>query len=253
MHLLLLILFARFCLGLTLSSSQRQTIFPNSQPVQQSDLDSLIRQTGQPNPASAAIGVPSTCRCRHGFPQAFAMDPLPKTSGRVNSGLLKLTCPHLVRAVDSLEDEGLLHEMNHRLAESQELQLAAADAHNIHASVRRNLLDAADVVRVQSKLGERGAGAFLEAGVAGSSAGSTDAKCLHAWLADFLFRESQFGNAVVEMLQDRGVEISGTKECRGACDPTSGTLPTPPVPRNKQRLKTNKEKARMRRRKDNNI
>jgi len=242
------------------SSSTRDTLFPNSKPVDQSDLDCLVRQTGQPNPASAAIGIPSTCLCRHGFPQAFAMDPLPKATGRMNSGLLKLTCPLLVRAIDTLEDEGFMEDLNKKLADSNRLQDCAIAAHNSHSSVRQELLDRTDVDAIRNRLGDRGTDAFLKSGVAGASAGAiADAKCLHAWLADYMFRGAisdegddrhEMGEAILNMLNDRGVDISGIETCSDSCDPSSRTVPTPPVPRNKQRLKPDKEKARIRRKKE---
>jgi len=241
-------------------SFTRETLFPNSNPVDQSDLDCLVRQTGQPNPASAAIGIPSTCLCRHGFPQAFAMDPLPKATGRMNSGLLKLTCPLLVRAIDTLEDEGFMEDLNKKLADSNQLQDSAIAAHNAHASVRQELLDRADVDVIRNRLGDRGTDAFLKSGVAGASAGAiADAKCLHAWLADYMFRGTiedddrhEMGEAILNMLNDRGIDISGIETCSDSCDPNSRTVPTPPVPRNKQRLKADKEKARIRRKKESN-
>ena len=119
------------------------------------------------------------------------------------------------------------------------------------------------------KLGERGAEAFLSSGVAGASAGSTDdVKCLHAWLGDYLFRglpaeegegddaaddndiptSISMGHAVVQLLKERGVDISGTESCKPLCDPSSNAAPLPPRPRNKQRLKTGKEIARRKRR-----
>jgi hypothetical protein len=233
--------------------SKRKTAFPNSVPAQPSDVESFIRQTGQIAPAKAAIGVPSSCACRHGFPQAFAMDPI--HSGRINSGLLKLTCPLLVRAVDSLEDEGMISLFNQRLEENNNnsnnyIQQATDEAHAVHAASRQELLNGRDVDAVRVKLGERGTTAFLEAGVAGASAGSTDVKCLHAWLADSLFRgETPMGKAVTKELVDRGVDLTGILTCNVACDPRSGTTPEPPVPRNKQRLKTGKTIARRKRRK----
>jgi hypothetical protein len=152
--------------------SKRKTIFTNSVPAQPSDVESFIRQTGQIAAAKAAIGVPSSCACRHGFPQAFAMDPI--HSGRVNSGLLKLTCPLLVRAVDSLEDEGMISLFNQQLQDnnnnnnnnSNYVQQASTDeAHAVHAASRQELLNDKEVDAVRLKLGERGTTAFLEAGV----------------------------------------------------------------------------------------
>ena len=185
--------------------------FPGSQPVTEHDKSVLRRQTGQTAPAEAAVGVPSACSCCHGFPQAFAMDPFPANGRRVNSGLVKLSCPHLVRAVDELEDEGGIGMMNDIVKDSEELQRSMVLTHELHAKARRDMLEAVDATMnddvveddhsheggamenvLRQKLGERGAEAFLSSGVAGASAGSTDdVKCLHAWLGDYLFRGVQ--------------------------------------------------------------
>ena len=86
---------------------RRQSVFPNSQDVTAKDIEVFIRQTGQTNPGNAAIGIPTNCQCQHNFPQVFTLDPLPNDR-RMNSGLLKLSCPVLVRAIDQLEDEGYI-------------------------------------------------------------------------------------------------------------------------------------------------
>ncbi|CAB9530151.1 Protein of unknown function (DUF501) [Seminavis robusta] len=242
------------------SCSLRQTQFPNSIPVSDADIATLIRQTGQVNPSKAAIGIPSCTNCRHGFPQAFAMDPLPpsNTKGRINSGLLKLTCPLLVQAVDALEDDGIIPLWNDRyVKQDQVLQEDIQQTHALHAQVRQKLLqqqpqqpeDNSDIIR--QKLGEKGAEAFLRAGVAGSSPESTDLKCLHAWLADALFRNNnnKVGNLIQKELQARGVSMTGTDDCRAYCDPNMTGAFSPPKPRNKQRLRTGKELGRRKRRK----
>uniref|UniRef100_A0A7S4MAG0 Uncharacterized protein n=1 Tax=Odontella aurita TaxID=265563 RepID=A0A7S4MAG0_9STRA len=264
------------CPSSSWGQSARPTGFPNSVPVLPADLDVLVRQTGQAAPTRAAIGLPSTCRCRHGFPQAFALDPLPAGSGRANSGLLKLTCPHLVNAVDDLEDDGGIVTFNERLAvcppdgvgdeERRRLRNSAAEAHTVHASMRRDMLSSNDDLEALcSKLGERGAEAFLGSGVAGAAEGTFgsddgvagDVKCLHAWLADYLFRglegdSALLGSAVGAELEMRGIDLNGTAACNAACDPCfkGSNVPPPPKPRNKQRLRTGKEIARRRRRRE---
>jgi hypothetical protein len=42
-------------------------------------------------------------RCQHGFPQAFVFHPSKTT---FNSGLFRLSCPLLVKAVDEYEAQG---------------------------------------------------------------------------------------------------------------------------------------------------
>jgi len=55
------------------------------------------------------LGHPITCaggprqRCAHGFPQAFIFHP---TKTTFNSGLFRLSCPLLVKAVDEFEAQG---------------------------------------------------------------------------------------------------------------------------------------------------
>jgi len=207
------------------------------------------------------------------------MDPVTSKGRRINSGLIKLSCPHLVRAVDELEDEGSIGMMNGMVEKSDELQRSMVLTHELHAKVRREMLNGnnkndvdeedenggqgavGDILR--KKLGEKGAESFLSSGVAGASAGSTeDVKCLHAWLGDYLFRgpallgaddgnvdaSVAMGYTVAQALVERGVDVSGTGGCQSLCDPSSNSLPLPPRPRNKQRLKTGKEIARRKRR-----
>jgi hypothetical protein len=250
--------------------NNKNGLFPNSMPVTQADVDTFVRQTGQVNPSKAAIGVPAACQCRHGFPQAFALDPLPNsqnnggTTARLNSGLLKLTCPLLVRAVDQLEDEKFIPTWNEQHLQlgsqsnhNNEWQLHCQTAHARHSTVRQELLSDDDQKSiVEQKLGPRGAMAFYQAGVAGSSLGShyTDLKCLHAWLADSLFFDvdngGPIGTAIRHELHERGIDPTGTLTCATLCNPNSLTTADPPKARNKQRLRTSKETLRRKRRKN---
>ena len=179
------------------------------------------------------------------------------------------------------------------------------DAHSVHANTRQRLIlgqeisspanylqaftndesnntdngNESPIQILTSKLGERGAASFLEAGVAGASplAKTPDVKCLHAWLADYLFRKNTrndadsadvdhpIGEAIVEALALRGVDISGTDSCHrvcgggsGACDGSSSgsndisddvsISVSVPIARNKQRKRKYKELERRRRR-----
>ena len=231
------------------ASALRQPTLPGSVPSSEADLHTLRRQLGQVAPAQAALGIPNECQCRHGYPQAFAMDPMPST-GRMNSGMIKLTCPLLVRAIDTLEDEGEIARLNENVDRDENWQERVKMAHQAHASARSNLLDEAmrDLLRI--RLGDDGADSFVSAGVAASSIDSLDLKCLHAWLGDYLFRGNEsLGCEVAEILRTRGVDITGTEGCKAYCDPSNSSSPSPPKPRNKQRLRSRKEIARRKRRK----
>jgi len=253
----------------------------------------------------------------------------PQRKRRINSGLVKLTCPRLVRAVDQLEDEGMIQQYNTRLKltpttttttssedddtdthEEEDVSIdvmvlreSIRQSHLAHATARRNILhhrptttttnnNTSDIDTtvnnnndddnndslsfVLKTLGPKGTQAFLNAGVAGAtplppvSSSDIDVKCLHAWLADYLFRggvtdgdvgESGGGveNSMMGALVARQLEslledddedgIGGTMGCHVLCDPTSTSgMAEPPKPRNKQRLKGRKEKERKQRR-----
>jgi hypothetical protein len=188
------------------------------------------------------------------------MDPFPNGK-RLNSGLLKLTCPLLVRAIDELEDDGFISQLNTIVSEGSNdgtesaLQTAMRDAHRVHASVRNQLIGSAEEKElIRTKLGDQYFVSFMSAGVAGASSDSvTDVKCLHAWLGDYLFRgpeKSPVGAIVARILDERGIDDGGTADCRQYCESSSTVRPKPPEPRNKQRKRTRKELERRRRSKE---
>ena len=70
------------------------------------------------HPASDMVGVPNVSLCRHGWPQAALWQPM--GSQRPVSGLMRLTCPHLVQQIDDWEREGAINEFNERLNRDDE-------------------------------------------------------------------------------------------------------------------------------------
>lgn len=60
----------------------------------------------------AGDAVAVSPRCQHGFPQAFAFAPV---GHKISSGLFRLSCPLLVQAIDKLEEDGGLEDMNEQL------------------------------------------------------------------------------------------------------------------------------------------
>jgi len=141
-------------------SPHRDPLFPGAVPVSPSeDAAVFFRQTGQSAPLSALIGKPAGCACRHGVAQAYSLDPMPPppppspssggaragrrrrgATARINSGLLKLTCPALVRAVDELEDSGAMGGLNARLARDGAWREFVEEAHGVHAAARRRFV-----------------------------------------------------------------------------------------------------------------
>lgn len=200
------------------------------------------RQLGHNVSSVAGCGA----RCKHGFPQAFAYDPMEraplilngKVSGRqsrIESGLFRLSCPLLVKAIDEWEREGAVVAINGELRASAE---AATDdpskptlaqmlqaAHEEHAAARAELIgdrlprlladaaaDGAEQERIVSMV--------LTSGIAGQTRTKLDIKCVHAQLADHLCRSES--NGVAEMLlrrlEARGTAVRGDDVCRAQCD-----------------------------------
>ena len=134
------------------TSKRKQPVFPGAVPIDiPQDVNTCINQTGQTAPANALLGKPSQCKCRHGYAQVFSLDPMPSTSSngsRLNSGILKLTCPLLVSSIDQLEDDGIINEMNSKLVanddnddnEKENFIRCMKDAHLVHANARKELV-----------------------------------------------------------------------------------------------------------------
>ena len=285
--------------------------FPGAVTANSTDISTLIYQTNQESPANAILGKPSICRCRHGFTQAFSLDPVPFAQNRLNSGLLKLTCPLLVNSIDILEDQGFMNDVNQMLQReltrvdgdenNQKLTGFLTETHLLHSQSRKKLLSTPDDDSTQTehssyqiiehKLGKQGAEYFMKAGVAGANphAEKPDVKCLHAWMADYIFRKipdhgsttssdedsdvvfptgmtkhHPIGELIKDALFKGGVSISGNDNCHLVCSgiqtliqSKDGQVVSVPNPRNKQRkrsVKTTERRRRLKQKKSpNNI
>lgn len=180
-------------------------------------------------------------RCRHGVPQAFVADPGVKP---LNSGLVRLSCPLLVQAIDQWEHDGAVTDFNEEAAgrpvepshpplpydlQRRHAQTQTAsrpsnvpladpptplardldDAHAGHAAARLHFLGEP---RLRSLLHEHPAESkdgkrlrlVLSSGVAGQLRYKLDVKCLHAHVADSLCRNG--GNKVGSLVLERLAE-----------------------------------------------
>jgi hypothetical protein len=276
--------------------NKKHPCFPSAIPVNSTDVKTLIHQTNQMNPSNAVLGKPSRCRCIHGYTQAFSLDPIPHSNNRLNSGLLKLTCPLLVNSIDELEDDGFIGKINQMLQReacaegvSSMFKEFMNDAHIVNAESRRALIDdsyesveSSPRQIIENKLGKQGAEYFMNAGVAGANPETEkpDVKCLHAWMADYLFRKvvvddastiscnnnsvegpgttrhHPIGELIKDALSERGININGTENCNMVCSGMQtrvGQFVFVPTPRNKQRKRSVKEierRGRIRKRHD---
>ncbi|CAM9603549.1 unnamed protein product [Ectocarpus fasciculatus] len=167
--------------------------------------------------SSRSMGVSNPCR--HGFPQAFAFDPC---GHKVSSGLFRLSCPLLVQAIDLLEDEGGIEDVNARLASEEGLREDFMAVNLAHGMLRRRLVTPDKMGLVEETIGKEGAGRFLDSGITGVTPGKVrDAKCLHAHVADALMRgrsANAIGRATLELLEARGVRTDGGDRCSEQCN-----------------------------------
>jgi hypothetical protein len=113
--------------------------------------------------------------------------------GGVSSGMLRLSCPHLVKAVDELEKEGALDHFDGKLAKEEEgrvLRASFSDTNEAWRSIRKEAVTEQDRQTMNDRLGKEGAKHLMESGIIGCTIGKLQVKCLHAHIADHLLRGS---------------------------------------------------------------
>lgn len=157
-------------------------------------------------------------RCRYGFPQAMVLRPV-NPQGKLSSGSLRLTCPHLVKAIDECEATGGIDEFNQELRSNVAWQEDFRRTNEVWRAARSAMMDSKDLEHARNALGDQ-AQVFLESGIIGVALGKVhDVKCLHAHLADHLVRgQNAIGAHVKAKLLDRGVALDGNSECWQQCD-----------------------------------
>ena len=204
---------------------------------------------------SNVIGVGH--RCKHGFAQAFAFDPIDRApwqgtmnrKSKLESGLFRLSCPLLVKAIDEWEAEGAVKSINKEIIESGEVAEAAAEsggsggeggesagggetlaalldaAHAGHAAARHEIIgerlpDLIESAAEDSEEQSRILRLILSSGIAGQTRSKTDIKCVHAQLGDHLCRSSSNGVAkeLMRRLEERGVDVDGDDDCCSQCN-----------------------------------
>lgn len=113
--------------------------------------------------------------CPWGYPLVLKTHPY---KGAISPTLYWLACPYLVKAVSSLEAEGLIGYYTKRLSVDKKLNKALLTAHKNYAKERSSYIeeDAPLSDKVKKKLVESGIGGSELQGV----------KCLHMHLAHFL-------------------------------------------------------------------
>jgi len=191
-----------------------QKYFPKATNIDEKSLHCIeSRQRFSPTPDIFAIDKE---RCQYGFPRAYVRYPFSKTW---QTGFIRLSCPHLVKAVDKLEDEGGIERFDkllqdHENLQSDELVENFSKVNNTWNQIFNDLLT--DFMR---KLGferfkDEPFKFLFDTGFIGIRKDDTDhVKCLHAHLADHIVRgDNKIGEMVEKELMNKGVS---TKGCKG--------------------------------------
>lgn len=204
------------------------------------------RQLRHPISAMVAVGK----RCKYGFPQALALDPLGREKyglggHPIDAALFRLTCPHLVKGIDEWEAQGAVRAFNEHLAASAEWTQSNDNVNAQHRQIRRALVGSA-AKRAELEASPVHA-IILNSGLAGLTK-QGDVKCLHAQVADGLCRgDNAVADAVLDGLRARGVDPEGGCSCWQQCDRAHAPGPESwryQPAKNRQKLKATAERRR---------
>ena len=162
------------------------------------------RQIGVSSPFIFAI---EKTGCRHGFSRAFVRYPISgndtKQLGQLQSGMLRLSCPLLVKEIDQFEQSGGIEQINSILNHTSKSKISNHndeksnhdefelqrnelinnfhDVNNAWKSIRNDISTEYDKAYVKEYLGDKFSESFFNSGIIGVSQGKVDdAKCLHA-------------------------------------------------------------------------
>lgn len=183
---------------------------PNGTGPSDSDYATFDRQ--QEHHMARDVSVVDKSRCRHGRCRAFLRFPV-NIGGAVDSGMTRLSCPYLVKAVDELEAEGKILALNDELLAKPKLTDSFIDTNEVYSKIRIGCTSAVERDEVVRRFGAEAAAIFFASGIIGVSPNKvSDIKCMHAHLADGIMRgfdKNLIAAMVVEMLEERGISLQG--------------------------------------------
>ena len=140
--------------------------------------------------------------------------------------MLRLSCPHLVKAIDRFEFEQKgIEKINSTLSidgiidqdnaeQKRILRANFLETNQIWKKIRISLLPEEKKKEIHEKLGNKAGDSLINSGIIGISIEKVDdAKCLHAHVADYLLRgENLIGKwALNEMEEKHDVNPGGCK------------------------------------------
>jgi len=228
------------------SPNELLPLLPTSKAPSSSDLQ-VIEERHLDHKVTGVYGVEAGL-CKYNIPRAFIQYPC---GGRISSGMIRLSCPHLVKEIDLFEKDGGIEYMNSILNQDESLQNNFIDINKKHAEIRYAATTNEERELMNTKLGLDGASNLLKSGIIGVTPTKVDdIKCIHAQVADFLLRgNNEIGRKSLEYLEkERGVDIRGCNTCSQQCNlsikPNKESQHWYMPAKNKQRLRASKERRK---------
>jgi hypothetical protein len=97
----------------------------------------------------------TTGKCRYGFPQVTVNPPVNIENKMAFSGMIRLTCPHLVKEIDSLERDGGVTKFNEEIAPTTHAIEDFLEAHQVWNDIRLEAMSIEEVEYIHQRFGEK--------------------------------------------------------------------------------------------------
>jgi hypothetical protein len=150
-----------FCTSPSLEALQKY--FPRSVLPSSTHLKCI--EARQYNRIRRPIAI-TTGLCKYGHPQAIVQYPVDISTGAIQSGMLRLTCPNLVKAIDEYEGVGAVKTFNDEVATREDISKNFDRVNRDWKDIRDQYTTKEEKQFVISKLGDDGDN-FLSSGIIG--------------------------------------------------------------------------------------
>lgn len=132
----------------------------------------------------SGIFAVDSLKCKYGFPQAFVRYPF---TPKISSGMIRLSCPLLVKAIDVYEANNGINKLNELVHQNHSIQSSFHKVNIRWKNIKNTFVSTEQKEMLVSKMGSHSANSFLNSGIIGISENKTnDVKCVHAQVADYL-------------------------------------------------------------------
>lgn len=137
----------QFC---TLNFEILEKYFPKSVKPSNEHLKCLEER--QNNKMSRPIAI-TTGLCKYGYPQASVQYPVDMSTGAAQSGMLRLTCPNLVKEIDEYEGAGAVKSFNVDIATQADVSINYKQVNRDWRKIRSVCMTDVEKQFVRDKLG----------------------------------------------------------------------------------------------------